>query len=283
MLPTALRLQIVCHRCKKPTDITINMPCGRTDPCTAEEACPVCKQELALRVAPSICHVGEPIIAHVLGVGCYPTQLLRSDFWASCEDCTESMRIREVGPGFQKRAGCTKCFAKLNLAVKGSDLNGMAVNHWRLVADHESERIAARRHMQDSRRRERQDFGIRSGQPLPNNGTCKHFHKSFRWFRFPCCGRAFPCGVCHDEQCDHPHENAKQMLCGHCAFEQPATSEQCTKCGAAQTRAKSTHWEGGAGCRNVVAMSKGDAQKYRGLGKTVSRKAASTRQPKSGN
>ena len=26
------------------------------------------------------------------------------------------------------------------------------------------------------------------GQPLPGLGTCKHYHHSHRWLRFPCCG-----------------------------------------------------------------------------------------------
>uniref|UniRef100_A0A1I8JQZ7 C3H1-type domain-containing protein n=1 Tax=Macrostomum lignano TaxID=282301 RepID=A0A1I8JQZ7_9PLAT len=33
---------------------------------------------------------------------------------------------------------------------------------------------------------------IRPGQPLPSNGTCRHYKRSYRWLRFPCCGRAFP-------------------------------------------------------------------------------------------
>lgn len=38
--------------------------------------------------------------------------------------------------------------------------------------------------------------------------------------RFPCCGRAYPCDVCHDEDQDHPMELATRMICGYCAKEQ---------------------------------------------------------------
>ena len=38
--------------------------------------------------------------------------------------------------------------------------------------------------------------------------------------RFPCCGKAFPCDVCHDTKEDHPYELANRMICGHCAKEQ---------------------------------------------------------------
>lgn len=38
--------------------------------------------------------------------------------------------------------------------------------------------------------------------------------------RFPCCGRSYPCDVCHDEDQDHPMELATRMICGYCAKEQ---------------------------------------------------------------
>ena len=27
---------------------------------------------------------------------------------------------------------------------------------------------------------------IKAGSPLPENGTCKHYHQSYKWFRFDC-------------------------------------------------------------------------------------------------
>ena len=42
--------------------------------------------------------------------------------------------------------------------------------------------------------------------------------------RFPCCGKAYPCDVCHDTSEDHPMERAKRMLCGYCAIEQVSGS-----------------------------------------------------------
>ena len=38
--------------------------------------------------------------------------------------------------------------------------------------------------------------------------------------RFPCCGKAFPCDVCHDSTEDHPMERANRMICGYCSKEQ---------------------------------------------------------------
>lgn len=107
-------------------------------------------------------------------------------------------------------------------------------------------------------------------------------------FRFPCCGRAYPCDVCHDENQDHPMELATRMLCGFCAKEQVdhhfyqwsssanwmrwichfnsyvclmlqpyCNGKPCVTCGSMMTRGTRTnHWEGGLGCRNKSKMSR---------------------------
>ncbi|GCB77533.1 hypothetical protein scyTo_0015681, partial [Scyliorhinus torazame] len=71
-------------------------------------------------------------------------------------------------------------------------------------------------------RRRRQPPGptVQFGKPLPEFGTCMHYKRSCRWLRFPCCGKAYPCDVCHDEDQDHVMELASRMLCGYCAKEQ---------------------------------------------------------------
>lgn len=93
------------------------------------------------------------------------------------------------------------------------------------------------------------DPAVQKGKPLPEKGACKHYKQSHRWLRchhlsdcsgvtanvamgnmlsavhgsvsrFPCCGRAYACDVCHDEDQDHPMELATRMICGFCAKEQ---------------------------------------------------------------
>ena len=65
------------------------------------------------------------------------------------------------------------------------------------------------------------DPPIKSGQALPENGTCKHYKKSFRWMRFPCCGKCYPCDKCHeDAEGGHEMEQATRMICGFCSKEQ---------------------------------------------------------------
>jgi len=116
--------------------------------------------------------------------------------------------------------------------------------------------------------------GVKIGQPLPDEGTCKHYRKSKRWFRFPCCQRVFPCDVCHEENNRDFHEilHANRMLCGNCSREQPISEKPCV-CGAIPAGAKSTaHWEGGKGMRDVTRLSKNDVKKHRGQAKVTSMK-----------
>ncbi|EDO32099.1 predicted protein [Nematostella vectensis] len=94
--------------------------------------------------------------------------------------------------------------------------------------------------------------GLKEGFPLPENGTCKHYKKSYRWLRFPCCGKCYPCDVCHEESENHEMVFASRMVCGYCSKEQ----NPCVACKSSMTRAKSAHWEGGKGCRDKTVMDR---------------------------
>eukprot|EP00405_Crypthecodinium_cohnii_P021198 CAMPEP_0206466658 /NCGR_PEP_ID=MMETSP0324_2-20121206/28587_1 /ASSEMBLY_ACC=CAM_ASM_000836 /TAXON_ID=2866 /ORGANISM="Crypthecodinium cohnii, Strain Seligo" /LENGTH=632 /DNA_ID=CAMNT_0053939811 /DNA_START=69 /DNA_END=1967 /DNA_ORIENTATION=- len=272
LLPSALRIEVVCERCKKPHDLE-SIGSG-TEGRGVHVACPTCKQQMGISVAPTICHGGCSSIAHVAGTNCQPVQLLRSDIEAVCGECNAAVLVRNCGPGYRKKGTCAACHAKTNIMIEGADVIGTGVSHWRQVAQAGAEQQNARKQLQDARRREK-DMGIKVGNPLPYQGACKHYLKSYKWFRFPCCGRAFPCSDCHDEQMDHPYEWANRMLCGHCSFEQMSTKDKCGNCGAETTRNRTAYWEGGEGCRNRAVMSKNDIHKYKGLGKTVSNRAIS--------
>jgi uncharacterized CHY-type Zn-finger protein len=57
---------------------------------------------------------------------------------------------------------------------------------------------------------------------------CRH---SYRWLRFPCCGRRYPCDLCHEELTDgHEMQWARRMVCGLCSTEQSVAPE-CKACG----------------------------------------------------
>jgi len=109
---------------------------------------------------------------------------------------------------------------------------------------------------------------IRLGHPLPNMGACSHFKKSFKWYRFACCGRAFPCPQCHiDSECPAAAlgAHASRMICGKCSMEQSySPAKPCEKCNFSMAPKGSQHWDDGCGTRNLATMSTKDAKKFKG-------------------
>ncbi|OKL56354.1 hypothetical protein UA08_08530 [Talaromyces atroroseus] len=114
------------------------------------------------------------------------------------------------------------------------------------------------------RKKIRENLGITSGQELPRRGRCGHYGKSYRWFRFSCCAKVFPCDKCHDAATDHPNEHANRMICGFCSREQHYRPETCGICkNVLVGKAGSGFWEGGKGTRDKVKMSRKDPRKYK--------------------
>jgi hypothetical protein len=102
------------------------------------------------------------------------------------------------------------------------------------------------------------------GTPLPNCGACEHYKKSFRWYRFPCCGQAFPCDECHGKE--HEVQWATRFICGFCSREQSINVKECPECGkdtSASAKRHTSFWEGGKGVRNQIVMNRKDSKKYK--------------------
>ena len=113
-------------------------------------------------------------------------------------------------------------------------------------------------------RRRIEKLGLRAGEPLPGRGTCAHYRKSYRWFRFSCCSKVHPCNHCHDEAEDHVNEWANRMICGWCSREQNYAVDACGFCGRSVIGRKGRgFWEGGKGTRDQRMMSRKDPRKYK--------------------
>lgn len=68
-------------------------------------------------------------------------------------------------------------------------------------------------------------------------------------------------------------ELATRMICGFCSKEQPfSTNKPCVRCDKMLSGTRSSHWEGGKGCRNQVTMSRKDSRKYSHVNKVISKK-----------
>lgn len=152
-----------------------------------------------------------------------------SQFQFNCDKCGANFESNKVGLGNKFIMNCWECDTLLSFVVK------------KVIYIEKKTQV------------------FKKGEELPNKGACKHYKKSFRWFRFPCCGSVYPCDICHDVEANHEHKIANKMICGLCSKEQSVKKD----CECGMTLKKSTNcWEGGKGNRNKLSMSKKDKKKY---------------------
>ncbi|XP_071965329.1 uncharacterized protein [Antedon mediterranea] len=257
-----LSLIIQCERCKHRTDIST--PGGRAN----QIFCPRCQHQFLLTYRPAIMHQFSAILGYLDLNGCVPFDVLVMDceFEASCLSCNNQKQIKGVQYGQTLSNWCPQCHNKQNLRVDSTRIQRLFASDPIATENLHTVKV-------QSVVKAHKDPAIQEGKPLPSNGTCQHYKKSFRWLRFPCCGKCYPCDCCHDDDSDHIFTYANRMLCGFCAKEQTFSPDQpCIACRMNLTKGWSSHWEGGLGCRNKTKMNKGDKQKYSGKNKTVSKK-----------
>ncbi|XP_072349176.1 uncharacterized protein [Scyliorhinus torazame] len=257
-----ITMSLKCNRCKEASDLTVSQKRP------SAVSCEKCNTDISIAFEPSMLHEHSDIMGYLDLCGCVPVELVLRDteFVVGCLNCSKEGTLQSLSYGRYKESNCLHCHSKLSVLVE-------AVQFYQLHAQSQDETDVNN----SVHRRRRQPPGptVQFGKPLPEFGTCMHYKRSCRWLRFPCCGKAYPCDVCHDEDQDHVMELASRMLCGYCAKEQPIQhGKPCVACGAMMTKGSySSHWEGGQGCRNRIKMSHKDKQKYSNTAKTVSRRS----------
>ncbi|KNC96053.1 uncharacterized protein SPPG_08647 [Spizellomyces punctatus DAOM BR117] len=261
---TSLNIAVRCTRCKTSVDVHNLTTTPRYTPC------PQCKTTLGLLYRSEMLHPGSLSIGYIDLDMCIPFDLLPSNYIATCDSCA---RPQPNGHGFKALVrnhpttmSCTTCHTKMTLQV--DQVKFLTLGNASLPPK-KSNRIKT------AAKDPAQIFIPNT--PLPKNGTCSHYKKSYRWFRFPCCSKVYPCDICHEEGKADKHEMAwaTRMVCGFCSREQPYTKEGVCKCGKETVKnAGSGFWEGGKGTRDRNRMSRNEARKFKGLRKTVSMKSS---------
>lgn len=259
-----LKLIVRCNRCRDvistgllKAEITSCIRCAR------------CQTACTILYHPAVLHTANATCGFLDLESCIAFDVVLQDSIATitCLECGKSITHTGMSFGEQRDSWCQRCHAKLSLLS----------NQCHLV-QHQPADTAPTAAIEPlatlKKATTKKDPAIQPGRPLPKFGTCEHYKKSCRWLRFPCCGKVYPCDVCHDSSEDHPMERAKRMLCGYCATEQPYTiSGLCAKCGSDLTNIRSSgFWEGGHGCRSQVKMNRNDRHKYSNIAKTASKK-----------
>ncbi|XP_039663615.1 uncharacterized protein si:dkey-24l11.2 isoform X2 [Perca fluviatilis] len=249
-----------CNRCKVTADLTLT---GRA-PCTAQ--CEKCSASINAAFRPCMLHHYSDVLGYLDLHNAAPADLVlqECELIVGCLSCSQEGPVQNLSYGQTKEFNCEHCHSKLGILAEST--------RFQYIQPRASKTGPSACAVNCKTIR---DPAVQKGKPLPEKGVCKHYRQSHRWLRFPCCGRAYPCDGCHDEDQDHPMELATRMICGYCAKEQPyGNGKPCISCGSMMTRgARTSHWEGGLGCRNKVKMSRNDRHKYANTNKTISRKA----------
>eukprot|EP00753_Platysulcus_tardus_P000408 PLAT10424.1.p1 GENE.PLAT10424.1~~PLAT10424.1.p1 ORF type:complete len:404 (+),score=151.88 PLAT10424.1:135-1214(+) len=264
-----LALQLRCERCSLQLDVVVS----------ADESydawCRGCSVRLTAILRVDITHSGHLTLGWLETRNCGAADFLPSSFLAGCEDCGDEYLLEDCIRVRPSEKTCISCHNRLHLEFRNVRFYGDEAG---------SRRGGGSRGRMLAGRKKVRNASIVPGRALPKNGACKHYRRSLRWFRFPCCGKAYPCDICHDSDESHPAMWASHIICGFCAREQRATNKECSSCSAALGPvASKRHWEGGKGCRDKTRMDRRDSRKYRNSKlKTRSRKAKRSADAKRG-
>eukprot|EP00050_Salpingoeca_kvevrii_P018921 m.80095 g.80095 ORF g.80095 m.80095 type:complete len:292 (-) comp8198_c2_seq1:19-894(-) len=267
-----LRLRVCCVRCRVPQELTLS---GLyEDARSARIRCRKCTTILDFSFRPCIMHQGNSILGHIdTSADAGVLDLVSLALRVSCMGCSDVYTLSKVTRRARVEKSCFECHEKMAFQAQSFQitvLDGNAVTA--------AYGPGATRSGGSKKTKNRHQPEIVEGQPLPKNGACDHYSKSLRWLRFPCCGVAYPCVLCH-QLSDCPHENtlANRMICGKCSREQNDSSKPCAFCGFHMGRKNIAHWEGGQGARNTAALSKKDSRKNKGVSRSGVKKTQSAK------
>lgn len=258
----SLSITVKCERCKDLSDIT-NLRASNGDVTTTgniplkprTDSCKKCALPWSLAYRRDFLHANSVRAGYLDLNGCTPQDLLPSHFLPTCAQCSSAA---VPAPGLVSVRGpsptssvCRTCHAHLSYTLPATKF---------LLASLNPRVTASILRSSAARRTPKENLGITAGTPLPDHGRCSHYAKSYRWFRFSCCARVFPCDRCHEADptaSDHPVEHATRMLCGFCSREQHYRPEDCGVCRASLIKKPGRgFWEGGKGTRDRTRMSR---------------------------
>lgn len=242
-----LSIVVKCDRCKTANDMT-----GLRPGADKAGVCKKCTAPLAAKFRPQLVHEHSTRAGFLDFSGCKVADMLPSTFVPTCARCSVA------GPGLVSVRGesvtnvCRECHGKFTFKIP--DVRFLFITPGTLPPP------------TGGPRRRQEKLGLHAGEPLPGKGTCSHYRKSYRWFRFSCCSKVHPCDQCHDGAEDHINEWANRMICGWCSREQNYAVEACVFCGRSVIGRKGTgFWEGGRGTRDQKLMSRKDPRKHKRL------------------
>ena len=236
-----LTVTLACAKCQKPYEFALG---GLSAASASRKSwCDGCGSLLSASLRPCLLHAGSNVLGHVDAVGCHVTDAPRLSVLMQCGRCDDGeLALPPLQRGRTVQSGCRVCHAPLSvkfgnvlLERLASGGGGRGKGSGAGDDDDDDELEALLKKLRKKNVDQFKAMGLIIGKPLPQKGACRHYKHSYRWLRFPCCGRAYPCAVCHEES-DCPAASlgvwASRMLCGKCSREMPyADTTPCAHCG----------------------------------------------------
>ncbi|UKZ55169.1 hypothetical protein TrVGV298_008986 [Trichoderma virens] len=250
-----LSLSVKCERCKTLNDMT-----GLKPGVEKASSCKKCATPLAAKFNQQLVHENSARAGFIDLSGCKVADMLPSTFVPTCAKCSTPSQGLVSVRGETTTNVCRDCHSKFTFKIP--EIKFLFVSPGSLPPPSSS-----------GLRRKQEKLGLHAGDQLPDRGTCSHYRKSYRWFRFSCCNRVHKCDKCHDQAEDHINEWANRMICGFCSREQNYAVEACRFCGRSVIgRRGKGFWEGGKGNRDKTTMRKNDTRKYKRIGGSAPKK-----------
>lgn len=237
-----LSLTIKCLRCKDIQDVD-----KLRSESSRKLSCKKCATSWEVTYRSEMIHTQSNRAGFLDLEGCTVVDMLPSLFVPTCGACSTVYPGAGVSAvrGASSMAICRHCHNKMTFKIV----------EVKFLLTRIAERV---RTGLAPKKKKPENLGIIAGHPLPREGRCRHYGKSYRWFRFSCCEKVFPCDRCHDEASEHVCERAHRMLCGFCSREQNFRPEDCAIChmSVIKRSSKGGFWEGGQGTRDKARMSR---------------------------
>ena len=249
--------------------------------------CPYCKTNMYIIIKPELIHASNnTLIAEIYALNCIIVDYLPSNFEANCTACiggeneaiVKYSKVSNVKTFYNQ---CSQCYSKNELRLGNVITRETFITASKYLDYLEKYKpvsyfsnFTTEIKLEDKFVKKYYKVG-EIGNTLPLSGTCIHYKSSFRWFRFDCCYKLYPCDLCHNiEETDHLMALAKTCVCGFCSFEQPEANNICQNCKSLMNKNKeiSRFWEGGKGQTDRSKMSNKDNHKFKGIGKTIPKK-----------
>lgn len=160
-----LLVSVQCKKCKKIADFQL-LPGRRSVSCCAK-----CQTKLEACFRPCILLQFNPVLGYLELQECTirDVALPRCHFYADCQGCSKLSPLEGMHLSQRASTNCMVCNVKMQLLVDSIKYMDMCAIEANIKASH--------------MKKANKDSSIQAGKPLPNKGICKHYKKSFRWFR----------------------------------------------------------------------------------------------------